>query len=148
MHHARPCFLIVDREYPCSISARKLLLESAKLNVITAYSAEEAIDTLERFPNVDGIVLDTEVHGRTCKEFIDQLRTKRANIPIITVSPSGHNPCGDEWFHVSSFDPEKLLAALEDLFPKEIKQVVKEDEDCSEHSSQNERLIRSLSEES
>ena len=134
MFRARPCFLVIDREYPCSISARKLVLESAKLNVITAYSAEEAIDTLERFPNVDGIVLDTDVRGRTCKDFIDQLRTKRANVPIITVSPSGHNPCGDEWLHISSFDPEKLLAALEKIYAKEITQVVEEDEDCSEHS--------------
>jgi CheY-like chemotaxis protein len=132
MRQARPCFLVVDREYPCSISARKLVLESAKLNVITAYSPDEAIDTLERFPNVDGIVLDTEMHSRTCRELMDQLRTKRADIPIITVSPSGHNPCGDEWFHVSSFDPEKLLAALAKLIPNETKQIIKEEEDCSE----------------
>ena len=27
----RPCFLVVDNEYPGSISTRKLVLESAKL---------------------------------------------------------------------------------------------------------------------
>jgi hypothetical protein len=32
----RPCFLVVDREYPGSISTRKLVIETGKFNVITA----------------------------------------------------------------------------------------------------------------
>lgn len=54
----RPCFLVVDREHSGSISTRKLVIETAKFNVITAYSSDEAIDTLRRFPAVSGIVLD------------------------------------------------------------------------------------------
>jgi hypothetical protein len=38
----RPCFLVVDHEYPASVSSRKLVLETAKFNVITAYSNLEA----------------------------------------------------------------------------------------------------------
>lgn len=34
----RPCFLVIDREFPGSISTRKLVLETAKFNVLTAYS--------------------------------------------------------------------------------------------------------------
>ena len=40
----RPCFIVVDPEHSDSISTRKLVIESAKLNVITAYSAAEALD--------------------------------------------------------------------------------------------------------
>jgi CheY-like chemotaxis protein len=110
----RPCFLVVDNEYPGSISTRKLVIESAKLNVITAYSAEEAIETLNRFPNVDGVVMDTQLQGRPCSEVVQLLRTARA-VPIITVSPSGQEPCGGEQYHVSNFDPKHLLETLQEI---------------------------------
>ena len=66
------------------------------LNVVTAYDAEEALQTLARFPNVDGVVLDTETPGMSCRELIDRLRAMRAEIPIVTVSPSGYEACGGE----------------------------------------------------
>ena len=117
----RPCFLVIDKQYPGSISARKLVIETALLNVITAYSAEEAVQTLARYPNVDGIVLDTEVHGASCRQLIERLRSIRAHIPIVTVSPTGYEPCGGEQHHVSSYDPQQLLEQIRQLCEKEIK---------------------------
>lgn len=38
-----PYFLVIDREVGGSISTRKLVIETAKLNVITAYSAAESM---------------------------------------------------------------------------------------------------------
>lgn len=108
----RPCFLILDREWPGNISTRKLVIETAKFNVITVYAPEEAIETLQRFPNVDGVVLDTQLEKPTCGELVDQLRSIRPGIPLITVSPGGNDPCGKEQFHVSNFDPSELLNAL------------------------------------
>jgi CheY-like chemotaxis protein len=113
----RPCFLVVDNEYPGSISTRKLVLETAKLNVITAYSPEEAIETLDRFPDVDGVVVDARLRGRSCIDFVQLLRRKNANLPIVTVSPTGQDPCGQEQFHVSNFDPELLLETLRKVRP-------------------------------
>ena len=52
MRVIRPCFLVIDHEFPDSISTRKLVLETAKYNVITAYSGNEAVETLKLFPNV------------------------------------------------------------------------------------------------
>jgi len=111
----RPCFLVLDQEYPGSISTRKLVIETAKLNVITAYGAAEAVETFERFPNVDGIVIDTELGGRTCEQLIDQMQEIRDDVPIVTVSPGGNNPCGKEQYHVSNFDPRRLLDVLQDI---------------------------------
>jgi CheY-like chemotaxis protein len=122
----RPCFLVVDKQYPGSISARKLVIETAMLNVITAYSAEEGIEILGRFPRVDGVVIDTEVRGMTCEELILGLRGIRPEIPIITVSPSGHDPCGGEQYHVSSYDPQDLLEQLQVLCPKEVRRQAEE----------------------
>ena len=127
----RPCFLVVDNEYPGSLSTRKLVLESAKLNVITAYSPEETMRTLDRFPNVDGVVLDTQIQGRSCTEVVRQIRRKFAAIPIVTVSPGGQNPCGDEQYHVSNFDPEQLLDVLHRIRPDEIESVIRHENDIS-----------------
>jgi CheY-like chemotaxis protein len=124
----RPCFLVVDKQYPGSISARKLVIETAMLNVITAYSAEEGIEMLGRFPRVDGVVIDTEVRGMTCEQLIRGLRGVRPDIPVITVSPSGHDPCGGEQFHVSSYDPQDLLEQLQVLCPKEVRKQAQESE--------------------
>jgi CheY-like chemotaxis protein len=122
----RPCFLVVDKQYPGSISARKLVIETAMLNVITAYSAEEAVQVLNRFPKVDGAVIDTEVSGMSCAELIRQLRAIRPDLPVITVSPTGYEPCGGEQFHVSSYDPQDLLEQLQAVCPKEIRRKAEE----------------------
>ena len=127
----RPCFLVVDNEYPGSISTRKLVLESAKLNVLTAYTADEAIRTVERFPNIDGIVLDTQLKGRPCAEVIGLLRNSQKNMPIITVSPSGHDPCGGEQFHVSNFDPKQLLEAVRKISPARRSYVAKRESEIA-----------------
>lgn len=115
----RPCFLVIDKRSPGNISTRKLVIETALLNVITAYSADESLQTLARFPNVDGIVLDTETVGMGCRELIDRLRAIRREIPIVTVSPSGYEQCGGEQHHCSSHDPRALLDQLEKICPRE-----------------------------
>ncbi|MGB9145036.1 MAG: response regulator [Acidobacteriaceae bacterium] len=122
----RPCFLVVDKQFPGSISTRKLVIETAMLNVLTAYSADEAVETLRRFPSADGVVMDTEVPGLPCRELIERLRAIRPDLPIITVSPTGQDPCGSEGFHVSSFDPQDLLDQLQVVCPKETRRKAEE----------------------
>jgi len=70
----RPCYLVLDREFPVNISTRKLVIETAKLNVITAYDPEEAIATLERFPRVDGVVFNAGTLGMSVEKMIERLR--------------------------------------------------------------------------
>ena len=54
----RPCFLVIDSEHASSISTRKLVLETAKYNVINAYSCEEADAMIQRFPHVSAVVIN------------------------------------------------------------------------------------------
>lgn len=96
------------------------------LNVLTAYSAQEAIETLSRFSKVDGVVLDSEVEGLPCKKLIEELRKQRSDIPVITVSPSGHARCGNENYHVSSYDPHDLLDQLDKICPKQNRRAMEE----------------------
>jgi CheY-like chemotaxis protein len=126
----RPCFLVLDNQYPGSISARKLVIETAQLNVITAYSAKEALALLARFPDVNGIVFDTDTPGMPCKEFIRRLRAIRSDVPLVSVSPSGHDRCDGEQYHVSSYDPQALLSQLRHIC--DMAQAIKENETSNE----------------
>jgi len=124
----RPCFLVIDNQYPGSISARKLVIETAQLNVLTAYSAKEALGLLARFPDVNGVVFDTETPGMQCKEFIRRLREIRSDVPLVSVSPSGSDPCDGEQYHVSSFDPQALLNQVRHICGPQVNQVIKQNE--------------------
>lgn len=120
---------MIDNQYPGSISTRKLVIETAQLNVITAYSAHEAIELLARFSSVDGIVLDTEMADIPCRRLIERLRQIRSDIPIITVSPTGHDKCDGEQYHVSSYDPQALLEQLRQVCGKrEQESIIRENE--------------------
>lgn len=55
----RLSFLVVENEPGQGLFTRKLLLESAKHNVVTAHSAQEGREMFERFPKVDSVVIAT-----------------------------------------------------------------------------------------
>ena len=123
----RPCFLVVDQEYSGNISTRKLVLESAKLNVITAYSGAEALATLERFPAVSGVVLDARIPDIPCEEIVAALKQMQPTLPIIVVGSPRTVPC-DADHTLESFDPRRLLALIERLLPKETASIIHHDE--------------------
>jgi CheY-like chemotaxis protein len=123
----RPCFLIIDREYPSSISTRKLVVESAKFNVITAYSPGEAVETLRRFSAVDGVVMDAETEGISCEALIELLRTVRQDVPIVTIAPGGNLRCEGAQYSVDSHDPKHLIETLQRLCPAGTEEVSQQD---------------------
>jgi CheY-like chemotaxis protein len=127
----RPCFLVIDREFPGSISTRKLVIETAKFNVLTAYSAQEAIETLRMFPAIHGIVLDSEIPGMTCENLIQALKKVKARIPVIAICGPGNNPCPDADHELESFDPRRLLTLLQSLLPKEVDAIEKREEELN-----------------
>lgn len=114
----RPCFLVIDREHSSSISTRKLVIETAKFNVVTAYSGREAVGMLKRFPNVDGIVLDTAISDIPCNELCARLREINPKLPLIVIETPGGEPCPTATHHLDTFDPARLLALLESLNPE------------------------------
>ena len=128
----RPCFLVIDREFPGSISTRKLVIETAKFNVITAYSGEEAIDTFQRYPALNGVVLDGGLQDVGCDEVAARLKKIQPSIPIIVIAAPGFAGCPDADYILESFDPRKLLEILRALRP----------EDSAEIEARNEQLSR------
>jgi DNA-binding NtrC family response regulator len=124
----RPCFLVIDREFPGSISTRKLVIETAKFNVITAYSAEEAVETLREFPAIRGVVLDAGIYGMSCAELSGRLKQIKPGIPVIVIAGPGDDECAGADYEVESLDPRKLLEALQKLNPKDVAAIEKQEE--------------------
>jgi DNA-binding response OmpR family regulator len=127
----RPCFLVIDREHPGAISTRKLVIETAKFNVLTSYSSAEAIATLQKFPTVDGIVLDAGMNDMPCTDLVRGLRKVRPDMPIIAICPPGSSACEGVTQQLESFDPRRLLAILQKLVPDAANAIEKHEEDLA-----------------
>jgi hypothetical protein len=112
----RLIILMVEVAQPEGISARKLILETARHNVITAYSEEGAVKLLSRFPNVDLAVVHTELEDGAFESTVRRLKQLRPDLFIIAISPVG---VGDKVVVdcvLSSHDPQELLGFLAKYF--------------------------------
>lgn len=121
----RPCFLVVDREQFGSISTRKLVIETAKFNVITAYSSVEAVEALKKFPGVDGVVLDAGMKDMPCGELVARLKRMQPQLIIVTV---GRYDCAGANHHLESFEAKDLLSLLQALEPEKTAIILEQDE--------------------
>ena len=113
----RPIFLVAEIEPPEGLSARKLVLETGKFNVITAYSLEEALDTLVVFPKVHGVILHTSIcRDMECADVITEIKKKFPDMLVIALSPrmSQRYEAADET--ISSHEPQELLNLLRSRF--------------------------------
>jgi response regulator RpfG family c-di-GMP phosphodiesterase len=128
----RPCFLVVDQEHSGSISTRKLVIETAKFNVITAYSGAEAIQTLKRFPAMDGVVIDAGITDLPCSEVVKQLKAIQRNVIIVVVGTLGNDPCAGADHYLETFDPARLLRLLQRLQPEKTAMILEMDERLSD----------------
>jgi CheY-like chemotaxis protein len=127
----RPCFLVIDREFPGSISTRKLVIETAKFNVLTAYSGKEALEIFKRFPAINGIILDGALDDVSCDDVAREIKSIQPKLPIIVISGPGFKGCPDADYHLESFDPAKLLDILRKLKPEAAAEIEKRNEDLS-----------------
>jgi DNA-binding NtrC family response regulator len=127
----RPCFLVIDREYSGSISTRKLVIETAKFNVITAYSAQEAIDTFAVFPSIRGVVLDAGVRDMSCCDLVKKLKQADPKLPVVVIGAPGTHECPECDHLLESFEPGKLLTLLQSLVPDETAAIEKRNEHLS-----------------
>ena len=111
----RLTFLIIEAEPGQGLSTRKLLLETAKHNVITAYSAEEGHRMFRRFPKVDVVCIDTELHDLEKANLPGKVRKLNSEIKILALTPriGAHYDWADEV--VNSHDPAALLKCLEKI---------------------------------
>jgi CheY-like chemotaxis protein len=108
--------LMVEVEQPEGISARKLILETARHNVITAYSRAGAMELLRRFPNIDLAVVHTELESSSFAETVRDLKGLRPDLPVVAISPHPDREMDGVDYTVSSYEPQLLLQLLADQF--------------------------------
>src|SRR5438270_12143297 len=112
----RPTFLMAEVEPAEGLSARKLVLETGKFNVITAYSGQDAVRVFELFPNVDAVILHSSLPDLPCEEIVKKIKQVRDNVTIIVLSAMHGFRCDHVKYHESSHEPEQLLNLLRSLF--------------------------------
>ena len=103
--------LMIEAEQPEGLSARKLVVETAKHNVLTAYNAEDGLELLRRFPKVDAVLVH-EALLRHNPDILSEIRAHSAEIPIILTAPFGKVSDPDADFIVDSHHPQDLLQLL------------------------------------
>ena len=107
----RPTILVAEPEPAQALSVRKLVLETAKFNVLTAHSTREALDLFHLFPNVSMAVLvgctkiDCDDVARAMKDATDKL-------PVVFLSMSIGAICRNADHSLPSDEPEKLLELI------------------------------------
>ncbi len=111
----RLAFLVVEAEPAQGLSTRKLLLESAKHNVVTAYSPDEGVKMFRRFPKVDVVAIDGSFGEAACAKLVSELKNHNHNIRVVAFIPNegAHRAWADET--VSSHDPAALLKLLQEM---------------------------------
>ena len=97
--------LMIEVEQPEGLSARKLVLETAKHNVITAYNGKYGLSLLRRFPSVDLVVVHRYVDDMSAQEVIRQIKAITPKMPVVLLSPlRDETPLGADYV-IPSHEP-------------------------------------------
>jgi hypothetical protein len=106
---------------PCSssepneaLSVRKLVVQTAKFNVVSAYSAQEAKELLDKLPNLQAAVVVADLQN--CEEVALAAKATNPSMPLILLSPNPSYGCGGADYRISSHEPEELVNLLRSLF--------------------------------
>ncbi|HUR37187.1 MAG TPA: hypothetical protein VM009_05180, partial [Terriglobales bacterium] len=59
----RPIFIVAEPEPDQALSVRKLVIETAKFNVITAHDVDELMESVQKFKNVNAVILHSGMGG-------------------------------------------------------------------------------------
>ena len=103
--------LMIEPEQPEALSARKLVVETEKHNVLTAYNVAVGLDLLRRFPNVDAVI----VHIHCIRErpgLLKEIKSLVPLTPLVVASPSGNETPPEADYTVDSHRPDAMVALL------------------------------------
>jgi DNA-binding response OmpR family regulator len=110
----RPTLLIAEPEPVHALSTRKLVVETAKFNVLTAHSTQEALEILRLFPKVNLAVL-VQSREIDCENIAKRLKGKAAKVPVIYLHAAIGAVCSGADHALPSGEPEELVMLLRSL---------------------------------
>jgi DNA-binding response OmpR family regulator len=112
---ARPTFLVAETEPGSAISARKLVLETAKFNVVTAHSKAEALEFFELAPALyAALIVSTDLPGAA--SVLAKIKRAEPDCVVICLSPNRSTSLRGADHHCSSHDPQGLVELCRRLF--------------------------------
>ena len=111
---ARPTILVAESEPSHALSVRKLVLETAKYNVLTAHSTLEALDIFHLFPNINVAVLVME-GAIDCEQIARSIKETTSKILTVALSPRIGGRCNNIDHMLSSHEPEELVSLMRSL---------------------------------
>jgi len=112
----RPTFLMAEPEALENISVRKLVLETSKFNVITAHSAKECLELLEKFPEIEAVIIHPDLNGISCEQVVSQIKERKPQQRVIVLGTTDGYRCKGADDSIKSNDPEELLDFLRSEF--------------------------------
>lgn len=114
----RPALLVAEHEPDSALSTRKLVLETAKFNVITAHSVPEAEEAMQLMaPGLAGLVVTSTLGPEDdCATLAKTFKNTKPDAPVIYLSPSGFQHCRWADHQLSTYEPDKLLNLARELF--------------------------------
>lgn len=110
----RPTILIAEPEPLHALSTRKLVVETAKFNVLTAHSTREAFEIVRLFPKVNLAVL-VESKEIDCDAIAKRIKAEGATVPIIYLHAAIGAVCRSADHALPSGQPEELVMLLRSL---------------------------------
>jgi CheY-like chemotaxis protein len=111
---ARPTLVVAETEPVAALSVRKLVLETAKFNVLTAHSQKEALEIFDTAPKlINALLIVSDLKG--AESLVAQFKRKCPDLPVICISPNEGRIKGAD-HNVSSHDPEALIDLCRELF--------------------------------
>ena len=110
----RPTLLVAEPEPSQALSVRKLVLETAKYNVLTAHSTREALDLFHWFPNISMAVLVGD-DGIDCETIAAHIKGTIDRIPIVFLTARIGGRCNYADHSMPTGEPETLLRLVRSL---------------------------------
>jgi DNA-binding response OmpR family regulator len=80
----RLTILMIEIEQPEGLTARKLVAETMKHNVLTAYTGEEGLDLFYR-NSADVVLVHRRLPGIAAEEVVRCIRAERPEVPLLVV---------------------------------------------------------------
>ena len=110
--YVRPTIVVLDVPTEDTLSNRKLVLEIAKFNVLTAFTVAELLATAQRY-DADAFVIDTLLPDPGVKEVGDILKERFPRKPVVAVGADGAEIKADRF--VDTNRPEELCQVMREL---------------------------------
>lgn len=110
--YVRPTIVVLDVAAEDTLSNRKLVLEIAKFNVLTAFTVKELLATAQKF-DADAFVIDTLLPDPDIKDIGTTLKERFPRKPVVAVGADGAEIKADRFVEVGR--PEELCVVMTEL---------------------------------